>query len=117
MNDTSLSISDSDGNNLVKIDVGTLAIIVLAVVSGCCVLMMLGLYVWNRLQTSSNLRCCRCHQVIAIQGVRLPPVLHMNYNVVVQQFYPPLEVSELGQTIVTTGHIPDLVDIERMGLP
>ena len=84
MNDTSLSISDSDGNNLVKIDVGTLAIIVLAVVSGCCVLMMLGLYVWNRLQTSSNLRCCRCHQVIAIQGVRLPPVLNPHYNVVVQ---------------------------------
>ena len=87
-------------------------------VSGCYVLMMLCLYVWNRLQTSSNLRCCQCDQVIAIQGVRLPPVINMHYNVVVQtgcsqQCYPPLGASELGQTIVTTGHIPDLVDIER----
>ena len=84
MNDTSLPISESDVNNLVKIDVGTLAIIVLAVISSCCVLMMLALFVWNRLQVSSNLRCSRCHQVIAIQGVRLPPMVTPHYNVVVQ---------------------------------
>ena len=84
MNDTSLSIPVDDANNLVKIDVGTLAIIVLAVVSSCCVLMMLALFVWNRLRVSSNLRCCRCHQVIAIQGVRLPPVVNPHYNLIVQ---------------------------------
>ena len=84
MNDTSLTITVNDVDNLVKIDVGTLAIIVLAVVSSCCVLMMLALFVWNRLRVSSNLRCCRCHQVIAIQGVRLPPVVNPHYNLIVQ---------------------------------
>ena len=84
MNRTNQPLSVSDVNNLIDIDAGTLAIIVLAVVSSCSVLMMLALLAWHRLQASSHLRCCRCHQVIAIQGVRPPPMVTPQYNLIVQ---------------------------------
>ena len=88
MNDSSRTWSDQEVHtgSKVTVDVGTLAVIVIIVVSAGCVLLLLSLYCWFRFSSHSAIRCGRCHQMVGVRNVRLPPevALQPQYNVVVQ---------------------------------
>ena len=76
---------DLESRELVTIDVGTLAVIVIIVVTTCFLLVMIGLWCWYRWSRRSSIRCDRCHQVLGYHGVRLPSHHHLpQYNVLVQ---------------------------------
>ena len=74
----------TDGRNeydgdIVTIDVGSLAVIVIIVVTVCFVMVMVGMCCWHHWSRSSPIRCDRCHNIVAYHGVRLPhlpPHLH-----------------------------------------
>ena len=96
----------------VEINVGTLAILVIVVVSSSCVLVLLSLVCWMKFTTQSNIRCGRCHQIIGIRGVRLPPQMMPHYNVVVQpqqQMYHQQQFNAVGGNPNATASL--------MGLP
>jgi len=57
----------------VKIDVGTLSVVLIIVVTSCSILMLIVLYCWNRVSSHQRLHCNRCHQPIGIHGLPLPP--------------------------------------------
>ena len=52
---------------MITINVGTLVIIILVVVSSCTITTLLFLYCWSRV--ISEISCSRCHQIIAVQGM------------------------------------------------
>ena len=59
--------------SFVNLDVGVLAVIVLVVLTVCSLGTLLFLYCWNRSSSHSRIHCARCHQVIGVHGLPLPP--------------------------------------------
>jgi len=57
----------------VNLDVGVLAVIVLVVLTACSTVTLLFLYCWNRSSSHSRIHCSRCHQIIGVRGLPLPP--------------------------------------------
>ena len=84
-----LSSSEESEGSKVTVDVGTLAVIVIIVVTSSCVMMLISLYCWFRFSTQSTIRCGRCHRLVGVRNVRLPPqlALHPQYNVVHPQYH------------------------------
>jgi len=68
----------------INLDVGTLAVIIIIVVTTCSILMLLSLYCWNRSSSHTRIHCARCHQAIGVHGLPLPP-----------QTVPPVHPSQL----------------------
>ena len=81
-----IKVSDKvSTSHLIPINVGTLAIIIIVVVTSCTLLTLLFLYCWRRMSSDSNLSCARCHQIIAVQGPEKPRQLVQQYFVVQPQ--------------------------------
>jgi len=57
----------------VNLDVGVLAVIVLVVLTACSMVTLLFFYCWNRSSSHSRIHCARCHQIIGVRGLPLPP--------------------------------------------
>ena len=58
---------------VVNLDVGTMAVIVIVVVTTCSVMTLFSLYCWNLSSSHTRIYCARCHQAIGVQGLPLPP--------------------------------------------
>ena len=54
---------------MIPINVGTLAVIIISVVTTCSLLTLLSMYCWRRFSSDINVTCSRCHQLIAVQGL------------------------------------------------
>ena len=92
-----IKVSDKvSTSHLIPINVGTLAIIIIVVVTSCTLLTLLFLYCWRRMSSDSNLSCARCHQIIAVQGPEKPRQLVQQYFVVQPQ--APAQQQQLQQT-------------------
>ena len=64
---------NADDLLFVNLDVGTLAIIVLVVVTTCSMVTLFSLYCWHCSSSHTSLHCARCHQAIGVYGLPLPP--------------------------------------------
>jgi len=62
-----------DDKLLVNLNVGTLAVIVLVVVTTCSIVTLISLYCWYRSSSHTSIHCARCHQSIGVHGLPLPP--------------------------------------------
>ena len=108
-----IKVSDEvSSSHMIPINVGTLAIIIIVVVTSCTLLTLLFLYCWRRVGSESNISCARCHQIIAVQGPEKPRQLVQQYFVV-----QPQVGAQLQQTFGQQPGQPGQVTASLGGLP
>ena len=111
-----IKVSDEvSSSQMIPINVGTLAIIIIVVVSSCTLLTLLTLYCWRRVNPDCNISCARCHQIIAVQGPDKPRQLVHQYFVVQPQV--GAQQQQLQQTFGQQPGHPGQVTASLAGLP